>query len=65
MKKYIVISPDGFPIDFIEHKSQKSAITALKNWIKRYENQGYYSSNNGRISLNELQENCIIKILTK
>jgi hypothetical protein len=63
MKKYIIISPDGFPIDFEEYKTKKEAIIALKNWCKKYEKQGYYSSNNGQIPLNELQQNCIIKII--
>jgi hypothetical protein len=34
------------------------------NWIKRYEVQGYYSSNNGRIPLNELENYCQFKTIS-
>jgi hypothetical protein len=64
MAQYDVISPDGFsihPTDVYENKEK--AIEAFNNWKKRFEHQGYYSSNNRRIPLNELEEHCTFKII--
>ena len=63
--KFVVISPDGFPIHFRDtYSSIKKAEEALNVWIKNYERQGYYSSVNwGRIPLNELNYYCQIKQL--
>jgi ribosomal protein S21 len=33
---------------------------ALKDFVKRYERQGYYSSNNGRIHLEDIADYCKI-----
>jgi hypothetical protein len=63
--KYVVLSPDGFTIEF-EHPyytSLKKALDAFDKWMKRYEVQGYYSSNKGRIPLNELIDYCTIRRL--
>jgi len=35
-----------------------AAKAAFTEWAKRYKSQGYYSSNKGRIPLDELEENC-------
>ena len=61
MKKtyYDVYSPDGFSItrgDFF--KSKKEAGEALDQWVKGYERQGHYSSNHGRIPLEQLALHC-------
>jgi hypothetical protein len=59
------LSPDGFTIEF-EHPyytSLKKALDAFDKWMKRYEVQGYYSSNKGRIPLNELIDYCTIRRL--
>lgn len=62
-KAYDVLSPDGFSIDATEtYPSIEAAQEALKQWKKRYTAQGYYSSNKGRIPLDELQNHC--KIIT-
>lgn len=55
-----VLSPDGFTIERepSEYPTMKEANKAFNNWKKRYEQQGYYSSNGGRIPLNELKEHC-------
>jgi len=56
-QKYRVISPDGF--DIVNGKiynSKKEAEIAFLEWSKNYVNQGYYSSNKGRIPLDELRE---------
>jgi hypothetical protein len=58
-EKYQVLSPDGFTIDFNKpyYTSKKKAFEAFDKWKKRYEIQGYYSSNEyGRIPLNELED---------
>lgn len=63
-QRYDVISPDGFSIHFSDtYPSEKKAIEAFEKWKKRYEPQGYYSSNNGRIPLNELHNHIkIVKV---
>ena len=62
MAKFDVISPDGFSIERDKtYTSKKQAQDALNRWMRRYESQGHYSSNNGRIPLNELESKCIIK----
>ena len=63
-KKYQVLSPDGFTIEFdkFSYPSRKKAIEAFEKWKKRYEQQGYYSSTNyGRIDLQDLQDYCTLK----
>jgi len=60
-KQYDVLSPDGFSISFNKTWSSPTAAQkALTEWITRYKTQGYYSSNNGRIPLGELEANCKI-----
>jgi hypothetical protein len=55
--KIEVLSPDGFTIEFDKpyYPSKKKAFEELDKGKKRYELQGYYSSNNGRIPLDELE----------
>lgn len=60
-KKIQVLSPDGFTIerDKAHYPSMKKAMEAFNNWKKRYESQGYYSSNDyGRIHLDDLVDFC-------
>jgi hypothetical protein len=60
-KQYDVLSPDGFSIHFSDtYNSINEAKSKLTEWTKRYEHQGFYSSNNGRISLSELEQHCQI-----
>jgi hypothetical protein len=63
--KWMILSPDGFTIEFDRptYPSLKKALEAFENWSKRFEIQGYYSSNNGRIPLDELVDYCTIKRL--
>lgn len=59
MAKYQVLSPDGFTIEFAKahYPSKKKAFEAFDNWKKRFEIQGYYSSNEyGRIPLEDLED---------
>jgi len=56
-QKFDVLSPDGFSIHYSDtYSSEKKAMEVFNEWKKRYESQGYYSSNNGRIPLNELHK---------
>lgn len=51
----VVLSPDGFEIVPGEsYSSVTEARNAFEVWKKRYEQQGYYSSNHGRIPLEDL-----------
>jgi len=43
-----------------EHYSDSEVKKALKSFVERYEKQGYYSSNNGRIPLNKIVDHCSI-----
>ena len=59
MAKFQVLSPDGITIEFDKpyYPSQKKAFEAFDKWKKRYELQGYYSSNEyGRIPLEDLED---------
>ena len=67
MKKYQVLSPDGFTISHsVSHyRSLKQAKQALTDWIQNFRHQGYYSQTcyNGyrrQISLTELPDYCQI-----
>lgn len=63
-KKYDILSPDGIPIEMDGgYTSKKKGLEAFKNWKKRFERQGYYSSNNGRIDLKDLADSCSWKEL--
>ena len=58
-----VISPDGFSIHPVEtYSSLDEALKAFENWKQRYQKQGYYSSNHGRITLDDLINH--VKIIT-
>lgn len=59
---YRMLSPDGFDmyngrIYFSEEKMEDD----YKEWIKRFEHQGYYSSNNGQILLPDLRNQMIVE----
>jgi hypothetical protein len=65
MKKtrYQAVSPDGFIIQHDKpfYPSVEKAEEALSAWVKRYENQGFYSSPRfGRIPMDEILEYCKI-----
>ena len=67
MAQFEVYSPDGFAIDREEtYPSVDIALEKLREWIKRYEFQGYYSSvKYGRIPLDELEHECLIVQITQ
>lgn len=57
--EYNYISPDGFTICYENFESKEEAKQFLKQWIKSFERQGYYSSvKYGRIPLTELESFC-------
>jgi hypothetical protein len=65
MKLFDVKSPDGHStsIDRL-FTTEELAKREIDNFVKRYENQGYYStSNRERISLDEAKERCEIEPL--
>lgn len=54
-----VISPDGIEImPDLEHETREPAVQEYVQWTKRFERQGYYSSNRGRIDLQDLHSFC-------
>jgi hypothetical protein len=60
-RKYQILSPDGFSIDFNVnyYRSIKQAKQSFKTWLERYKTQGYYSSTKyGRIDLTDLEDYC-------
>ena len=64
MTRYDVLSPDGHPIDRRDYyKSPEEAGEALEAWVKLYEKQGFYSSINGRIPLEQLALHCELKTI--
>lgn len=65
-KKYQVISPDGFTIEFENpyYTSKKKAIEAFERWLERYRQQGYYSSSRfGVLELKDLEQYCDFKVI--
>jgi hypothetical protein len=66
-EKVLVLSPDGFTIDFGKayYPSMEKAKEAFQKWKERYQMQGYYSSNFYRIPLDELEQHCTFLVLTK
>ena len=58
MGKYIVLSPDGFPIERdAKYSDSVEAMKALKRFVEKQREQGYYSSR-VRIPLDEIELNC-------
>jgi AAA+ superfamily predicted ATPase len=60
-KKYQILSPDGFTIDFniSYYRSIKQAKQAFKIWTERYKEQGFYSSSKyGRIHFLDIEDFC-------
>ncbi len=58
--KFDILSPDGFSIEGGKTYTRREIKEAFNNWKSRYEKQGYYSSNRGRIDLDELEQNCTL-----
>lgn len=59
MTQHNILSPDNISIRQENFKSKEEAITYFEDvWKPRFKSQGYYSSNNGRIPLDELDCHC-------
>jgi hypothetical protein len=59
---YDIYSPDGFSIHPIyTYPTAQAANEAFDKWKERFARQGYYSSNEGRISLDTLRDCCTFK----
>lgn len=59
IKSYDVMSPDGISINRMQtYKTVEEAGEALDNFVERYKAQGYYSSNHGKIPLEQLAFHC-------
>lgn len=41
---YVCISPDGFTLTCnpVLHETEESALAEIREWVKRYREQGYY-----------------------
>ena len=59
-KIYNYLSPDGITISPDYFDTPEEAHAYYETWKKRYEKQGYYSSNQGRIPLDEIDEYCYL-----
>lgn len=60
MKKYRILSPDGFDISFEQmYYNKKEVLPALKSFQARFITQGYYStSNRTKIPFKDIIECC-------
>jgi hypothetical protein len=63
--KFQVLSPDGFTIerDKAYYRTFNEAVDAFIIWKERFRVQGYYSSNSGRITLDDLKDYCQFNII--
>lgn len=61
--RYTILSPDGISISMYGEDAAtiNEAWAAFETWKSRYERQGYYSSNRGRIELDKLINYCRLK----
>lgn len=59
--RFEVLSPDGIGIAPRTWATREQAETALTQWCKRFEIQGYYAAVKGRIALTDLRAACEIK----
>ena len=63
MAKWNILSPDGFEISREDFKTKKEALSYFDKWKNGFKRQGYYSSNRGRIDLEDLDDCCrVIKV---
>lgn len=58
---FLVLSPDKITIHPSDtYSTTDEAIEATKKWKERYSMQGYYSSCNGRIPLEDILYHCTL-----
>jgi hypothetical protein len=64
VQKFRILSPDGFDIRMDKFSyTEKQVQGELEKFTKRYEMQGYYSSNRGRISLEDIADHCSVVLI--
>ncbi len=62
---YNVLSPDGIFISCEPFNTEEEAVKYAYQWCKRYERQGYYSTNRWeKIPLEDLPENLCLAPVT-
>lgn len=61
-QRFDVLSPDGISIHHDDtYPSEAAALKAAKKWVKRFAQQGYYSSPKfGRIPMDDIIDYCSI-----
>lgn len=62
-----VFTPDGFPIekDKLYYDTYIQAEIALENWLKQFQEQGFFESIKGKINISDLESKCVIIKTTK
>lgn len=59
MKKYDLLTPDGFSINPSKtYTTPKQILMAFNDWKKQFEKQGYYSHEGEKIPLVDLENYC-------
>lgn len=59
--KFNIASPDGIPISYGWFATREEAVDFMnKVWVPKFKNQGYYSSNDGHIDLEDLADSCYV-----
>jgi hypothetical protein len=61
--RFVVLSPDGLPIEPRSFPSREVAQKALQRWCRRFTAQGYYAAVGGHIPLDQLPARC--QVLTE
>lgn len=51
-----ILSPDGFKLRHEDFKTEQDAINYFQEWKQGFVQQGYYSANNRRIALEDLED---------
>jgi hypothetical protein len=60
-QRFVLLSPDGIPIHPTNAYTTRTQVEKdFVKWKKKFKTQGYYSSNGGRIHLDDLQESCTL-----
>jgi len=59
---YNILSPDGFKLRHEDFKTEQDAINYFNKWKEGFVQQGYYSANNRRIDLADLEDE--VEIIT-
>ena len=58
LKVYNILSPDGFTIRIEDFKTPEEAQNYAVEWKQKFRDQGYYSSNRGKILFDDILDHC-------